>query len=103
MSIDLSTLVTRRYTPGNLYMPELRMEHEQWEPPQSSMPYTSLLDDVVRTAENMIENANREWAAGFPARVKAGQSLDGTGVLGTRVSPLDMPEQLRGRIAATSI
>lgn len=101
--IDLTTLVTRTHPPGRLFEADLRMEFKRWEPPQSSMPYTSLLDDIVRGAEDMVENANREWAAGFPARNHAGQSLMGTGVLGSRVSPLKMPEQLRGRMVATSI
>lgn len=101
--IDLTTLITRTHPPGRLFEAKLRMEFERWEPPQSSMPYSSMLDDVARNAEDMVENSNREWAAGFPARNKAGQSLMGTGVLGSRVSPLHMPEQLRGRMVATSI
>jgi hypothetical protein len=102
MSIDLTAFVTGRYPPGHLYQPELRMEFEQYDPPQSSMSYTSMMDDVVRNAEDMIENANREWAAGFPARNRAGQSLMGTGVMGSRVSHLKMLEELRGRVLATN-
>lgn len=103
MAIDLTTLVSRRYPPGHPYRPMLRFAFEEWDPPQSSMPYTSMLDDVARNAEDMVETANREWAAGFPARARAGQSLAGRGVMGSRVSPLKMPEQMRGRVIAASI
>ena len=103
MGIDLSTLITRHYPPGKLYSPDIRTEIEPLDPPQSSMPYTSLLDDVVRTGENMIENANRRWAAGSPARKRAGQSVGGSNAFGTRVSPLRMPEAVRGRMVAVSI
>lgn len=101
--MDMTTLITRRYPPGHLYQPEIRTEYERWDPPYASAPYTSLLDDAVHTVEDAIENSNREWAAGFPARARAGQSLHGTGVVGVRVSPLKMPEQIRGRMVAVSI
>ncbi|MCC8193867.1 MAG: hypothetical protein LIP28_04400 [Deltaproteobacteria bacterium] len=103
MGIDLSTLITRHYPPGNLYAPDIRTEMEPLDPPQSSRPYTSLLDDVVRTGEDMIERANRHWAAGFPARARAGQVLGGSNAFGSRVSPLHMPESVRGRMVAVSI
>jgi hypothetical protein len=103
MGMDLTALVTRRYPPGHLYQPEIRTEFERWDPPSASMPHTSVLDDVVRTGENMVENANRQYAAGFPARIRAGESLMGSGSLGVRVSPLKMPEQIRGRMVAVSI
>lgn len=104
MGIDLSVLVTRKYPPGDLYMPELRLERDPLhDPPFAPPPYSSLLDDVTRVGEDSIELANRQWAAGFPARSRAGQSLAGTGTLGVRVSALDMPEQIRGRMVAVSI
>lgn len=104
MGIDLTVLVTRKYPPGQLYMPELRLERDPvYDPPFAPPPYTSLLDDVVAIGEDMVERANREWAAGFPARSRAGQSLAGTGTLGVRVSPLAVPEQIRGRMVAVSI
>lgn len=103
MGIDLSTLVTRRYPPGNLYSPDIRTEIEPLDPPFAALPHTSLLDDVVRTGENMVDNANRDWAAGFPARARAGQILSGSNAFGTRVSPINMPEALRGRMVAVSI
>lgn len=101
--MDMTTLITRRYPPGELYQPDIRTEYERWDPPYASMPYTSLLDDIVHTAEDSIESANRQWAAGFPARARSGQSLHGSGVAGVRVSPLAMPEQIRGRMVAVSI
>ena len=104
MGIDLSVLVTRQYPPGNLYMPDLRLERDPLlDPPSAPPPYSSLLDDVTRTGEDSIERANRQWAAGFPARIRAGESLAGTGTLGVRVPALDMPEQMRGRMVAVSI
>ena len=103
MGIDLTSLITRHYPPGNLYAPGVRTEFEQWDPPQAIDVYTSLLDDVVRTGENMIEAANRDWAAGFPARARAGQSIAGGNSFGTRISPLNMPEAVRGRMVAVSI
>lgn len=104
MSIDLSLLITRRYPPGHLYMPDVRTERDPLhDPPSAPPPYTSLLDDVAAQGEDMIEKTNRRWAAGFPARIRAGQSLAGTGTLGLRVSPLCMPEQIRGRMVAASI
>ena len=103
MGIDLSSLITRHYPPGNLYSPDIRTEIEPLDPPHAAMPYTSLLDDVVRTGEKMIESANRDWARGFPARARAGQAFDGSNVFGSRVSPLYMPEAVRGRMVAVSI
>ena len=103
MGIDLSVLITRRYPPGGLYAPDIRTEADPWAPPHAAPPYTSLLDDVVRTGENMIENANRDWAAGFPARARGGQSLSGSNAFGSRISPLRMPETVRGRMVAVSI
>ena len=105
MSIDLSVLITRKYPPGNLYMPPVaRFERDQrYDPPSAPPPYSSVLDDVVHTGEDMIERANRQWAAGFPARIRAGQSPAGAGTLGTRISPLSMPEQIRGRMVAVSL
>lgn len=104
MAIDLSVLITKRFPPGDLYRPELRLEFGQWDPPQSSMPYTSLLDDTVRNGEDAIENANRRWAAEFPARNRAGQSSGGADDLGTtRVSPLNVPERTRGTVFASSV
>ena len=96
MGIDLRALVTHTYPPGNMYMPEVRTEKGRFDPPFAPKPYTSLLDDVVATGEAMVERANRDWAAGFPARIKAGQSYAGTEVGGVRVSALSMPEELRG-------
>lgn len=103
MSVDLTTLVTRNHPPGTLYSPEIRTEIEPTDPPHAITLYTSLLDDVVRTGENMVEHANRDWAAGFPARERAGQTPAGENAFGTRVSPLNMPEQVRGRMVAVSI
>ena len=103
MGIDLSTLITRHYPPGKLYMPDIRTEIEPLDPPFAARPYSSLWDDVVRTGENMVENANRHWAAGFPARARAGQVPAGSNAFGTRVSPLNMPETVRGRMVAVSI
>ena len=103
MGIDLSSLITRQYPPGDLYTPDIRTEIDPLDPPHAAPPYTSALDDVVRTGENMIENANRDWARGFPARARAGQVLDGSTVFGSRVSPLRMPETIRGRMVAVSI
>ncbi len=100
MGIDLRALVTHTYPPGNMYMPELRLEKGEFDPPFAPTPYTSLLDDLIATGENMVEHANREWAAGFPARERAGQSFAGSGVGGVRVSPLKMPEELRGGLYA---
>ena len=103
MGIDLSSLITRRYPPGDLYSPDIRTEVGPFDPPFAPMPYTSLLDDVVRTGENMIANANQRWAAGFPARARAGQVVGGSNAFGARVSPLNMPETVRGRMVAVSI
>lgn len=104
MPIDMSVLITRRYPPGHMYQPDIRTEVRPLsEAPLLSMPYTSLFDDVVRIGEDMTERANREWAAGSPARMRAGQSLAGKGTLGVRVSPLDMPEEIRGSMVAVSI
>lgn len=103
MGMDLSMLITRQYPPGHLYQPEIRTEFGPWDPPSAPMPHTSVLDDVVRAGEDSIENAARDWAAGFPSRIRAGQSVTGTGVAGVRVSPLAMPEQIRGRMVAASI
>lgn len=101
--MDLSILVTRNYPPGHLYEPGIRMEFSPTDPPSSAMPYTSLFDDLVRQGEDMVENANRRWAAGFPARARAGQTMAGANAFGTRASPLHMPEALRGRMVAVSI
>ena len=103
MSIDLSTLVTRRYPPGHQYMPDIRTEIEPLDPPFAARPYTSLIDDVVRTGEDTIEASNRRWAAGFPARIRAGQALSGENAFGTRISPINAPEAIRGRMVAVSI
>lgn len=103
MPMDTTTLITGRYPPGDLYQPDIRTEYERRDPPYVSAPYTSLLDDAAHTVEDAVENSNRQWAAGFPARIRAGQSLHGTGVVGVRVSPLDMPERIRGRMVAVSI
>jgi hypothetical protein len=103
MGIDLSSLITRQYPPGDLYAPDIRTEVDPLDLPHAAPPHTSVLDDVVRTGENMIENANRDWARGFPARARAGQVLDGSTVFGSRVSPLRMPEVVRGRMVAVSI
>ena len=103
MSVDLTTLVTRNHPPGTLYSPDIRTEIEPTDPPHAITLYTSLFDDVVRTGENMVENANRDWAAGFPARAHAGQTPVGENAFGTRVSPLNMPEEVRGRMVAVSI
>ena len=96
MGIDLRALVTKTYPSGDMYMPAVRFTQERDDPPFAPMPYTSLCDDVVAAAESMAERANGEWAAGFPARARAGQSLAGSGTVGVRLSPLRMPEELRG-------
>lgn len=102
--MDLSILVTRKYPVGDLYMPDIRTEVRPLsEAPLLSMPYTSLLDDTTRQAEDMIEKANRRAAAGFSARIRAGQSFAGTDAHPSRLSPLDMPEEARGRMVAVSI
>ena len=103
MGIDLSQLITRRYPPSDMYSPGIQTEIEQWTPPHAARPYTSLLDDVVCTGESMVENANRDLARGFPARARAGQVLAGSNAFGARVSPLHMPESVRGRMVAVSI
>ena len=103
MSMDLSTLVTRRYPPYRLYTPDVRTEIEPLDPPHAITLYTSMLDDVVNIGEDTIETANRRWAAGFTARSRAGQSVSGSNVFGSRASPLDMPEAVRGRMVAVSI
>lgn len=103
MGIDLTTLITRHYPPGKLYSPDIRTAIEPLDPPFAARPYSSLLDDVVHTAEDSIEIANRHWAAGFPARARAGQTPGGSNAFGVRVSPLNMPEALQGRMVAVSI
>ncbi len=103
MGIDLSTLITRHYPPGKLYSPDIRTEIEPLDPIFKARPYSSLLDDVVHTGEDSIENAARRWAAGFSARSRAGQVLSGSNAFGSRVSPINMPEATRGRMVAMSI
>jgi len=103
MGIDLSTLITRHYPPGKLYTPDIRTEIEPLDPIFEARPYSSLLDDVVHTGEDSIENATRHWAAGFPARARVGQIMSGSNAFGTRVSPINMPEAIRGRMVAVSI
>ncbi len=103
MSIDLTSLITRHYPPSRLYRPDIRTEVSPTDPPQAAPPYTSLWDDAVRAGEDMIENANRRRAAGFPARARAGQVPAGSTAFGSRVSPLSMPEHVRGRMVAVSI
>ncbi len=51
----------------------------------------------------MVRIAGRNWAKGFPARIRAGEMPVGAGILGVRVSPLHMPEQLTGLLMAVSI
>ena len=100
----LDMLITKRYPPEDLYMPEVRTERDPWtEPPYIPPPYTPFLHDVIIQGENMIENVNRRHAAGFPARMRLGQHLQNDRGLGTRVSPLNMPEAQRGTLVAVSI
>ena len=103
MGIDLSTLITRHYPPGELYTPDIRTEIEPLDPAFRARPYSSLLDDIVHTGEDSIEHATRRWAAGFPARARAGQLLGGSNAFGVRGSSINMPEAVRGRMIAVSI
>jgi hypothetical protein len=103
MGIDLTSLITRHYPPGKPYSPDIRTGIGPSDPPFAAGPYTALLDDVVNTGEDSMEISNRRWAAGFPARARAGQVLGGSNAFGARVSPLTMPEAVRGRMVAVSI
>lgn len=103
MGIELDVLITKRYPPGDLYMPGLRTERHPLDPPYAAAPYTSILDHVVRAGEDMIAAVNRRWAAGFPARERLGQTHEGQNAFGSRSSPLNMPEEVRGRLVAASI
>jgi hypothetical protein len=58
---------------------------------------------VITQGEDMVEDANRRHAAEFPARMRLGQHLRNARGLGTRISPLNMPEATTGSLLAVSI
>lgn len=103
MGIDLSTLVTRRHPPGHEYGLDIRAEIEPLAPTFEARTCSSLLSDPARAGEDTARTANRRWAAGFPARARGGQILSGENAFGTRVSPVNIPEAIRGRMVAVSI
>ncbi len=104
MAIKLTSLISKAYPPGDLYLPEVRTGIDPWsDHPSMPKPYSGFLQDTIAQGEGMVEAANRHWAAGFPARIRAGETPGGAGILGVRVSPLHMPEQLTGVLMAVSI
>ncbi len=104
MAIKLTSLVSQAYPPGDMYLPEVRTGVDpRWDHPSLPKPYSGFLVDTVAQGEDMLEAANRRWAMGFPARIRAGEPPAGAGILGTRVTPLHMPERLTGVLMAVSI
>ncbi len=104
MAIKLTSLVSAAYPPGHLYMPEVRTGIDPWfDHPSLPKPYSGFLQDTLAQGEDMVEAANRRWAMGFPARIRSGETPSGAGILGVRVSPLRMPEQVAGVLMAVSI
>lgn len=103
MGIDLSTLVTGREPPGGMYRQDIRTDISPLAPSFAARPNASIIDDPIRVTMNPVEDANSDWAAGWPARIRAGQILSDSNAFGTRISPINAPEVIRGRMFAVSI
>lgn len=100
----LDSLVIDRYPGTGMYVHEERTHRDPWnEPPYIPPPNTPMLDDVIIMGERMIENVNRRHAAEFPARQRLGQHVQNARGIGTRLSPLTMPETVGGSLVAVSI
>jgi len=104
MSIDLTTLVTKKYPPHRLYIPGVRIGVDpKSDPPSSPPPYASLMQRVTIIGEETIERVTVRHAAAFPARARIGQMYTDERTFGTRLGALHYPEQHTGSLLAASI
>lgn len=100
MGIDLSTLTRNHLPAGEMHAPGIQTEISPLAPSRAGAS-PGIPEDVIR--EDGANAITRRWTAGFPARARAGQILSGSNAFGTEISPVNMPEALRGRMIATSI
>lgn len=106
MGIELSTLTSRQATggpgatAGDMRAMGVRPEIQPLVPSRAAVA-TGLLGGAEN--EDAAHAANRIWAAGISSRARAGAILSGSNSFGTEVSPINLPEALRGRMVAVSI
>lgn len=103
MGIDLATILTRHPPAGEMHGVNRKTEIEPLEPSYEARPYASLTDGVTHAGEDGVELATRHRTAGVTSRARAGQILSDSNAYGTRVSPINLPEAIRGRMVAMSI
>ena len=106
MGIELSTLTSRQATggpgatAGDMHALDVRPEIQPLVPPRAAVA-TGLLGGAER--EDEAHAANRLWTAGISSRARGGAILSGSNAYGTEISPINLPEALRGRMVAVSI
>lgn len=106
MGIELSTLTSRQATggpgatAGDMREVDVRPEISPLAPSRAAVA-TGLLGGAEREGE--AHAANRLWTAGISSRARGGAILSGSNAFGTEVSPINLPEAIRGRMVAISI